>query len=134
LDRAERSAIELQEPLEFTLTRLGLVSEREMADAFSEALDLPIVGSPDLSGDLPILSGLSPTFLRQFRVVVLDRQNASVVVAMANPLDDYAAEAIALFIGLPVQRNVATPTDIDAALDRHFANRVDHSATEETVT
>ncbi len=132
LDRAERSATEMQEALEPTLTRLGLVSEREMADAFSEALDLPIVGPPDLSGDLPILSGLSPTFLRQFRVVVLDRQDTSVVVAMANPLDDYAAQAIALFTGLPVQRKVATPTDIDAALDRHFANGVDQSATEET--
>jgi general secretion pathway protein E len=39
---------------------------------------------------------------------------------MANPLDNYAADSIALVVGCPVLRKVATQTDIDAALDRLF--------------
>jgi len=37
---------------------------------------------------------------------------------MADPADDAAAEAIALFAQRPVNRVVALPTDLEAALDR----------------
>ena len=37
---------------------------------------------------------------------------------MANPSDDYAAEAISLVLNCPIHRRVATQTDIDAALDQ----------------
>ena len=37
---------------------------------------------------------------------------------MADPSDDFAAEAVALFVGRAVHRFVALPTDIEAALER----------------
>jgi general secretion pathway protein E len=40
--RARRLAAEAGEPVPATLTRLGLVSERDMAEAFAAALGLPL--------------------------------------------------------------------------------------------
>ena len=93
-----------------------------MADAFAEALDLPRIDAGSLpTGALPY-EGLSPEFLRLMRVLPLPGEFAEhgFPLAMANPLDDAATEAVALFVGRPVHRYVALPTDIESTLDRLF--------------
>jgi len=118
LARAQRLVAETGEALAVTLTRLGLVSESDMAEAFTETLHLPRLDADALSvNELP-LPGLSLDFLRQSRVLPLPPNDGEVPLAMADPSDDAAAEAVALFAGCPVRRMVALPTDIEAALDR----------------
>lgn len=120
LARARRLSADTGDALSATLTRLGLVSEEDMADAFARALELPRVEANSISLDETSFKGLSPAFLRQSRTLPLGTEgdNGSFPLAMANPCDQLAVEAIALFVGRPVQRFVALPTDIDAALDR----------------
>ena len=121
LDRATRTAAEAGEPVEVALTKLGLVSERDMADAFSTALELPLLQPQDLMTGELALPRASPKFLRYFHVLPIAVTDTAVDLAMANPLDDYAAKAIGLLAGRPVRRFVATAGDIDAALDRFLA-------------
>jgi general secretion pathway protein E len=119
LSRARRLAADSGEALPATLTRLGLVSEADMANAFARALKLPRVDASALSFDVLPFQGLSSAFLRQARVLPLTaNNNDDFHLAMANPCDDATAEAVALFVGKPVVRLVALPTDVDAALDR----------------
>ncbi|MBI5321169.1 ATPase, T2SS/T4P/T4SS family [Bradyrhizobium sp.] len=119
LARARRLAVDSGETLTATLTRLGLVSEHDMAAAFSKALDLPQVDAASLASGPESLEGLSPEFLRHSRVLPLAQgADGGIALAMANPSDDSAAESVALFVGRPVRRFVALPTDIEAALDR----------------
>jgi hypothetical protein len=67
---------------------------------------------------------LSPAFLRHMRVLPLatlsqpSETDTILPLAMADPTDDYAAEAVALFTGRRVLRFVALPTDLDAALEK----------------
>jgi general secretion pathway protein E len=117
LDRAARSAAEADEPVEAALTKLGLVSERDLAEAFGTALGLPVLTAADLPKNLAIPAA-SPKFLRHFRVLPIAVADEAVDLAMANPQDDYAAKAMALLAGKPVRRLVATAGDLDAALDR----------------
>jgi general secretion pathway protein E len=118
LDRARRIAGDAGEPLEPILTKLGLVSERDMAEAFAEALGLDVASPATAAPDPALMASVSPIFLRQFQVLPLDRTGEILRVAMANPLDLYAADAMRLVTGCAVVRLVATATDIDAALDR----------------
>ena len=54
LDRARRGAAEAEEAIEATLCKLGLVSERDMAEAFSRTLGLPIVDTAQIAqSDIP---------------------------------------------------------------------------------
>lgn len=102
------------------MTRLGLVSEHDMAGAFATAFNLPLVSADALSFDVLPYQGFSPAFLRHARALPLGGQDDAdeFSLAMANPSDEATIEAVALFVGRPVRRFVALPTDIDAALDR----------------
>ena len=122
LDRARRIASDRGEAIEPILTKLGLVSERDMAEAFAACLGIDSVILDEAAPDAALLASLSPLFLRQFQVLPLGETAGGVLqVAMANPLDSYAADAIALVTGRPVGRVVATATDIESALDRLLA-------------
>ncbi len=121
LDRARRIASESGEPIEPILTKLGLVSERDMAEAFSSCLGIDIAALDDVTPDPVLLASLSPLFLRHFQVLPLGEAEGVLQLAMANPLDAYAADAIALVTGREVGRVVATATDIESALDRLLA-------------
>ncbi len=121
LDRARRIAADSGEPIEPILTKLGLVSERDMAEAFSACLGIDIAALDDVAPDPSLLASTSPLFLRQFQVLPLGEAEGVLQLAMANPLDSYAAEAIALVTGRAVSRLAATATDIEAVLDRVLA-------------
>jgi general secretion pathway protein E len=125
LERARRSAAEAGEPVETALTKLGLVGERDLAEAFGAVLGLDVLGAAALpQTELP-LPAISEKFLRYFSVLPVALGDGAVDLAMAYPLDDYAVKAVGLFAGLPVRRQVATRGDIDAALDRLFRTAAD---------
>jgi len=116
LHRALRLAQDSGEAPEPILTRLGLVTERDMAEAFAHCLNLPIANLTTLA-DPATLAPFSPSFLRSVHILPLSDTEAGLTVAMANPNDDQAADALALVGRRPILRQVATQTDIDAALD-----------------
>jgi general secretion pathway protein E len=118
LDRARRLAAESGDPVEPILTKLGLVSEREMAEAFAEALGLDVATLDGAEPDATLLASVSAIFLRTSKILPLARAGGVLRLAMAYPPDSYAADAMALVTGSTVQRLAATPTDIEAALDR----------------
>jgi len=118
LDRARRLAAESGDPVEPILTKLGLVSERDMADAFAACLGLDVVTLDGAEPDASLLASVSAIFLRASKILPLERTGGVLRLAMAYPPDSYAAGAIALVTGCTVQRLAATATDIEAALDR----------------
>src|SRR5689334_19995616 len=67
------------------LTRLGLVSEREMGDALSEVLELPLLSSKDCPETPPPNVAMSIRFLKQYRVVPIGETDTSVALLMADP-------------------------------------------------
>lgn len=123
LARARRLAAEAGESLAATLTRLGLVSETELAEAFSATLELSLISMTTVPNGIALPPEISAAFLRNARVLPLAQAqtedgDGTVSLAMADPSDDAAAQAIELFMGRPVRRVVALPTDLDAALDQ----------------
>lgn len=112
------------ELLSLTLMRLGLVSEEDMAEAFCSALSLNRIGAEELDTASLSLPGISPSFLRNARVlpyaVTQDKGGSAVHLAMADPTDDQAVEAVEYFAKLAVQRVVALQTDLEGTLNRLF--------------
>jgi general secretion pathway protein E len=120
LVRAEQVAADSSERIETVLTRLGLVGERDLAEAFAAMLGLPLLAAPQYP-QAPILEDrLKRKFLRDARVVPVEDRAEGVVIAMANPLDTYAIEAVRFAIGRPVIVHVAYPADLEAAHQRLY--------------
>ena len=119
-ERAKRLREGQSERLYTLLPKLGLVSERDMAQAIADRLELPLVTPNDIP-DLPLLEEkLSPRFLREVHVLPLADSPEGLVLAMADPLDSYATDAIGLISGREVFPRVAEPAMLETAIERLY--------------
>ncbi len=120
IERAQRLVVEGRESLLQVLSKLGLVGERDLAETIAAVLNIPLAATTDYP-ECPLLEDrLSLRFLREARLVPIANTPDGLVVAMADPLDHYAEEALALVIGRPILRRVAVPAELEAALDRLY--------------
>lgn len=124
LSRARLVRDETGERLDSVLTRLGLVSEQALADIVSKVTGLPIANPDDYPSTFVGEGLVSERFLREFNAVVLRGTDKGFDLAIADPLDPYAADALRLALGKPVQVYVGRSGDLEAALDRIFGDRV----------
>ncbi|MEM7023312.1 MAG: type II secretion system ATPase GspE [Pseudomonadota bacterium] len=122
LERAQRVRQASDERLHLLLSKLGLVSEREIAHGIAELMKLPLATEADYPDLLPDADRVSANFLREARVLPLSDTADRLVVAMADPLDSYTTNAMQLFAGKPVDVWVGVPADIEAALERLFGS------------
>ncbi len=122
IERAQHLALESQERLESVLTRLGLITERDLAETLAQFLDLPLAVAADYPAQPILEDQLGRKFLREAKVLPLKELPEGVVVAMANPLDTYAAQAVRFAVGKPVLPQVALPADLEAAHERLYGD------------
>jgi len=120
LDRARRVSAESARRLDSVLVQLGLVKERELAEAQAALLGVPLVGREGFPETPLFADRLKAKFLRKAGAVPLSVEGDLLVVALADPFDGFAREAIAAAVGLPVSVAVAVPIEIEAALDRLY--------------
>ena len=120
LQRARRVRDSTGESLETLLVKLGLVSERDLAEALAARLNLPLVRPTDYP-DAPATNGaISPRFLKESRVVPLFDDEQSLTVAMANPTDEYVLSALRLATGKSILPRVGIPTELETAFERLY--------------
>jgi general secretion pathway protein E len=118
--RAERLLLEAPEGrLTTLLARLGLVSERDLAEGWAETLRLPLLTAKD-APDAPPETALSVRFMKQYHVVPLVETEAMVQIAMADPGDAYVAHAVQLACLRQVSLAVAARADVDDLIERWF--------------
>lgn len=118
LDRALRLQSNASEGLLELLPRLGLISERDLAEAIAEHLGLSLVGQGDYP-DLPVLEDkISARFLREARVLPLSVDSDGIALAMADPFNRFAIDAVRVLARLPVKPSVAVPAELEAATER----------------
>lgn len=99
------------------IQQLGLVAEDELVRVLCDVTGLdPARKYGDRLSPGDDASRLSAKFLKNIRAVPLDLPNGRLGLAMADPLDDAAAEAIAYKLERPLIRLVAAVSEIDAAL------------------
>ena len=113
--RAER-----HEPDAVILTRLGLVGERPMAESLAAFHDLPLACAGDYPERPVLAEAIAPAFLARSRLLPLGDGPDGVRVALADPTDQAALEAVRLAAGKPVLPWVAVPSELDAALARLY--------------
>jgi general secretory pathway protein E len=124
LARARRLQEETGGSLLQLLSRLGLVSERDHAEACAETLGLPLLGAKDVPDAppelLPEAQPVSTRFLRQFHLCPLREDRGRLLVWMADPYDGYAIDAIRLATGCEVQPVVGVRSEIDDLIERWY--------------
>jgi general secretion pathway protein E len=120
LERALRLQQESGEKLGALLVTLGLVAQRDVAEALAAQLGLPLL---DAAGypEFPILEErVSARFLRESRALPVREDESELTLAMADPTDTYTIGAFEMVTGRTVRPVVAIPTELEAALERLY--------------
>ncbi len=118
--RAQRLQAEAGGSLSGLLVRLGLVSERDMAEAASEVLGLPLLLSKDCPDSPPENIVLSLRFLKQSAVCPVGEGEGTVDLLVADPQEHYAADAVALACGRQVRVKVGLRSEITDLIERYY--------------
>ncbi len=122
LQRAKRVQEGAGEALDTLLLKLGLISERDLAEALTAQLNLPLVRPADYP-ETPATNGtLSPRFLKDARVIPLADDEQGLTVAMANPTDDYVLSALRLATGKTILPQVGIPSELEAVFERLYGS------------
>jgi general secretion pathway protein E len=122
LQRARRVQEDAGEALDTLLLKLGLISERDLADALAAQLNLPLVRPADYP-ETPATDGaLSPRFLKDARAIPLAEDEQGLTVAMANPTDDYVLTALRLATGKTILPQVGIPSELEVAFARLYGS------------
>lgn len=100
------------------LVRLGLVSERDVAEAESGLLGLPLVRTTDLPDEAPEFPGISVRFLKQNLILPVTETDENLTVVMANPRDEFAAQALAMASGKNILRQVGIASEIENGIEK----------------
>ena len=121
IERGRRVATETGQRLDRVLLQLGLVSERGLAEALAAISGLKLMQPEDYPRNEKLLGGQLPDrFLRAAWAMPVALMDDSVLVAVADPLDDFTASAIAAATGRRVLLTVAVPIEIEAAFERLY--------------
>src|SRR5215213_4774710 len=79
------------ERLSRLIARLGLLSERDAAQALSEVLGLPLAASVDYPEAVILADQVSLRFLKESQIVpIAEAADGKALLAMADPQDDFA--------------------------------------------
>ncbi|MGK2925193.1 MAG: type II secretion system ATPase GspE [Lysobacterales bacterium] len=100
------------------LVRLGLVSERDVAEAESELLSLPLVRTADLPDEAPELHEVSLRFLKQNLILPIAESNGDLTVVMANPRDEFARKALSMASGKNILIRVGIASEIENGIEK----------------
>ena len=100
------------------LVRLGLVSERDVAEAEAGLMELPLVRTADLPDTAPEVPDISVRFLKQNLILPIAESNGDLTVVMANPRDDFARKALSMASGKNIVTRVGIASEIENGIEK----------------
>ena len=120
LERALELQKERGDKIGRTLVDMGFIAMRDVLAALSEQLQIPLVSIDAPPVVSPETETLSPRFLRQFRCLPMSRDDHTITLAMADPLDVETIAAVRHCTGLKIATVLAPEQEIVDAIDKYY--------------
>ncbi|MBI4341378.1 MAG: hypothetical protein HY598_03755 [Candidatus Omnitrophica bacterium] len=130
LERGVITAKELEKALAYqkergglmgqALIQLGFVTEEEIALALTAQYGFPYLPLDNYEIDGGLTALIPEETARQYCLIPVDRIGNALTLAMADPSNLQAIEAVELMTKCVVQTFVSTPSDILKAIEKHY--------------
>jgi general secretion pathway protein E len=130
LERALELQKERGDKIGKTLVDMGFIAMRDVLAALSEQLKVPLVSIDAPPVVSPETETLSPRFLRQFRCLPMSRDDHTITLAMADPLDVETIAAVRHCTGLKIDIVLAPEQEIVDAIDKYYGESAARSETD----
>ena len=118
VERLRQSAV--AETVPHLLIKLGLCSESDIAEAFAVSHSIEKIGGDRYPLEPPLPETVSLRFLRQYHIIGLNSEADRIDVAVMDPADRFALEALKLATGKIIEAKVGLQSEIDAALEVQY--------------
>ena len=102
------------------LVDLGLISEIVLLETLGEYFDIPFVSLKDFPQQAIMLENLSEKFMREYRFVPLSFNDNVLTIALSDPYDVYACDAVRMATGYEVEIKLAREEEILDAVGKLF--------------
>ncbi len=119
LGRVRRLQEESGGSLTSLLVRLGMVSEKDLAEASSEVMGIPLAAARDCPEAPPAVQ-VSIRFLKHHHVCPIGEDASTLDLLVADAQDPYPAQALALATGREVRLRIGLRSEIDELIERYF--------------
>jgi general secretion pathway protein E len=107
-------------PFSQFLVELGASAEAEVGAALAELHQIALVRREDY-GPVESLDGkISARFLRKYQAVPIGEEGEAIVLAVADPGNEFTSRAVSVACDRPVICRVGLSSEIDAAIERFF--------------
>jgi general secretion pathway protein E len=120
LDKVLTMQLNNTEGLGRRLVDLGFVSEIVLLETLSEYSDIPFVSLKDIPQQTIVLENLSEKFMRQYKFVPLSLNENVLTIALSDPYDIYACDAVRMATNYEVKINLAREEEILDAVGKIF--------------
>ena len=121
---AEQRRTESGKRIGEVLVGLRFISEPDLLKALSQQLDCPIVDLNQEPPDSEALGIVPSEFAMRHNLIPLRRNDETLVVAMADPLDIHAMDDLRLLTGLDVAPMLASQSDIRRLCEQYYMSRM----------
>jgi type IV pilus assembly protein PilB len=102
------------------LIQLGFANEAEIALALTAQYGFPYLPLESYEIDKALMSIIPGSQARQYCLIPIDRIGNALTLAMADPTNVQAIEAVEQMTHCVVQTFVSTPSDIRQAIDKYY--------------
>jgi type IV pilus assembly protein PilB len=120
LKRAQADQRTTGKRLSYSLSRLGILGERELADFLSAQYGVPWMSLTDFEIDPKVVELVPKALANKHTAIAVQRAGSTLVVAMADPSNIYAIDDLKFITNLNVEPVVSTETAIEDAIVRYY--------------
>src|SRR6056297_691573 len=118
--QAAKEAHAVDGRLEGITRRLGCGSEREAFSAVARSLGLDVGDLSKTNPDLSLLESFPVRLIHRFHIFPLSMQRGSLVLAVSDPFNLHAVDAVSSATGLSVAPLLVPADELDKFIKRHL--------------
>ncbi|MFM8580589.1 MAG: GspE/PulE family protein [Planctomycetaceae bacterium] len=105
------------------VVRMGLATEAQLSEALAEQWGMQVINLKETTIPPKVLELVPETMASIYKIMPISLKNNVLTVAMADPQNIGALDDLRNFLGYDVRGAVASPADVQAAIERYYADR-----------
>ncbi len=112
-------------PFGLLLVRMGILSDRDLAEAEAEFRGIPLTEESNFPDIMPCEDRISIEFLKRNLSIIIEENDDNVVVAMADPGNRYLLDSLEMASKKRVVSQVAIISEIESAYRQNYNEKSD---------
>ncbi len=109
-----------------TLLARGILTQKQISLAMANAYGMAFVDLSGIKLEKEILDLVPRHVANRYKIVPLERQNGSIVVAVSDPTNIDTLDALRYILKCDIEARVATQEDIESALNSFYGTADEH--------